>query len=70
MGLPGIGPDTKNANEQGDSIEQEKKLVREALISAYEKNISTRLKTEVCSSDNSNYSCTKDVSTSKQLQLF
>ena len=35
--------------------------MREALISAYEMNISTRLKTEVCG----NYSCTNDVSTSK-----
>ncbi|XP_016484357.1 ABC transporter G family member 14-like [Nicotiana tabacum] len=59
----GIGPDSKHAIEQGDNTEQEKKLVREALISAYEKNISTRLKSELCSSDNSNYSYKKDVST-------
>ncbi|XP_055819828.1 ABC transporter G family member 14-like [Solanum dulcamara] len=65
----GIGPDTKNAIEQGDSTEQEKKLVREAIISAYEKNISTRLKAEVCSLDNSNYSCTKDVSTRNGVKL-
>ncbi|KAK4729256.1 hypothetical protein R3W88_022244 [Solanum pinnatisectum] len=65
----GIGPDTKNGNDQGDSIEQEKKSVREALISAYEKNISTRLKTEVCSLDNSSYSYTKDVSTRNGVKL-
>ncbi|OIT01753.1 PREDICTED: ABC transporter G family member 14-like [Nicotiana attenuata] len=59
----GIGPDSKPAIEQGDNTEQEKKFVREALISAYEKNISTRLKSELCSSDNSNYSYKKDVST-------
>ncbi|KAH0693095.1 hypothetical protein KY290_021272 [Solanum tuberosum] len=34
-----------------------------ALISAYDKNISTRLKTELCSSDTNNYSYAKDVST-------
>lgn len=61
----GIGPDSKHAIEQGDNTEQEKKSVREALISAYDKNISTRLKTELCSSDTNNYSYTKDVSTSK-----
>ncbi|KAG5589237.1 hypothetical protein H5410_039751 [Solanum commersonii] len=58
-----------NGNDQGDSIEQEKKLVREALISAYEKNISTRLKSEVCSLDNSSYSYTKDVSTRNAVKL-
>ncbi|KAF3679831.1 putative conserved oligomeric Golgi complex subunit 6-like [Capsicum annuum] len=47
----------------GDNTEQEKKSAREALISAYVKNISTRLKTELCSSDANNYSHTKDVST-------
>lgn len=61
----GIGPDSKHAIEQGDNTEQEKKSVREALISAYDKNISTRLKTELCSSDTNNYSNEKDVSTSK-----
>ncbi|KAK6782813.1 hypothetical protein RDI58_020609 [Solanum bulbocastanum] len=59
----GIGPDSKHAIEQGDSSEQEKKSVREALISAYDKNISTRLKTELCSSDTNNYSYAKDIST-------
>lgn len=59
----GIGPDSKHATEQGDNSEQEKKSVREALISAYDKNIYTRLKTELCSSDTNNYSYTKDVST-------
>lgn len=63
--ISGIGPDSKHAIEQGDSSEQEKKSVREALISAYDKNISTRLKTELCSSDTNNYSYAKDVSTSK-----
>ncbi|KAF3675199.1 ABC transporter G family member 14 [Capsicum annuum] len=59
----GIGPDSKHAIEQGDNTEHEKKTVREALISAYDKNISTRLKSELCNSDTNNYSYTKDVST-------
>ncbi|XP_009757349.1 ABC transporter G family member 14-like [Nicotiana sylvestris] len=59
----GIGPDSKHAIEQGDNPEQEKKSVREALISAYDKTISTRLKTELCSLDTNNYSYKKDVST-------
>ncbi|KAJ8555256.1 hypothetical protein K7X08_012752 [Anisodus acutangulus] len=59
----GIGPDSKHAIDQGDNNEQEKKSVREALISSYDKNISTRLKTELCNLDTNNYSYTKDVST-------
>uniref|UniRef100_A0A5B7B013 Putative ABC transporter G family member 14 n=1 Tax=Davidia involucrata TaxID=16924 RepID=A0A5B7B013_DAVIN len=61
----GIGPDSKHAIEQGDNTEQEQKSVREVLISAYEKNISTRLKAELCSLDVNNYSYTKDATTSK-----
>ncbi|XP_059275486.1 ABC transporter G family member 14 [Lycium ferocissimum] len=64
----GIGPDSKHAIEQGENTEQEKKSVREALISAYDKNISTRLKTELCSLDTNNYSYTKDVSTRNGVQ--
>jgi pimeloyl-CoA synthetase len=45
-------------------MEQEQKLVKEALISAYEKNISTRLKAELCNSDPNNYNYTKDASAS------
>ncbi|KAG6782141.1 hypothetical protein POTOM_011531 [Populus tomentosa] len=58
----GIGPDSKNATDQGENMEQEQKLVKEALISAYEKNISTRLKAELCNSDPNNYKYTKDAS--------
>ncbi|KAK9277501.1 hypothetical protein L1049_007045 [Liquidambar formosana] len=58
----GIAPDSKQATEQGENIEQEQKSVKEALISAYDKNISTRLKAELCSSDVNNY-YTKDAST-------
>lgn len=51
--------------EQSENMEQEQKLVREALISAYEKNISTRLKAELCSVDVNNYNYTKDGCASK-----
>lgn len=51
--------------EQGDNTEQERKSVRQVLISAYDKNISTRLKAELCSLDANNYNYTKDASTSK-----
>ncbi|GKU96035.1 hypothetical protein SLEP1_g9315 [Rubroshorea leprosula] len=55
----GISPDCKNS-EQGEETEQEQKSVRETLLSAYEKNISTRLKAELCNSDVNNYNYTKD----------
>ncbi|KAJ9707707.1 hypothetical protein PVL29_002656 [Vitis rotundifolia] len=56
----GISPDSKQAAEQSENMEQEQKSVREALISAYEKNISTRLKAELCGVDVNNYNYTKD----------
>lgn len=56
----GISPDSKQAAEQSENMEQEQKSVREALISAYEKNISTRLKAELCSVDVNNCNYTKD----------
>ncbi|KAM7250094.1 hypothetical protein ACFE04_021977 [Oxalis oulophora] len=43
----GVSPDSKHATEQGDNGEQEQKLVRENLKSAYEKNICTSLKDEL-----------------------
>ncbi|GLU05219.1 hypothetical protein SLE2022_223310 [Rubroshorea leprosula] len=55
----GISPDCKNS-EQGEETEKEQKSVRETLLSAYEKNISTRLKAELCNSDVNNYNYTKD----------
>lgn len=60
----GIGPDSKNATDYGENMEQEQKLVREELISAYEKNISTRLKAELCNADPNNYYYSKDASES------
>ncbi|KAA8521077.1 hypothetical protein F0562_011770 [Nyssa sinensis] len=64
----GIGPDSKHAIEQGDKAEQEQKSVREVLISAYDKNISTKLKAELCSLDVNNYNYTKDASTRKNVK--
>ncbi|XP_027081585.1 ABC transporter G family member 14 [Coffea eugenioides] len=61
----GIGPDAKHAIELGESAEKEQKLVREALISAYDKNIATRLKAELCSLDINNYAYAKDSSTKR-----
>lgn len=63
--IAGIAPDSKNVSDQSESLEQERKLVREALISAYDKNIATRLKTELCSTNVNNYNITKDTSASR-----
>ncbi|MED6209155.1 ABC transporter G member 14 [Stylosanthes scabra] len=65
----GIGPDCKNAIDQSESHEAERKVVREALISAYDKNIATQLKAELCSSlevNNYNNDVTKDAFAKKQ----
>lgn len=61
----GIKPDCEHTIEQPDATEQERKSVRDALISAYDKNISTRLKVELCSLDVNTYNFTKEASTSK-----
>lgn len=62
--IAGTGPDSKNATDQGDNMEQKQKLVKEALISAYEKNISTRLRAELRNWDVNSYNYTKDASAS------
>ncbi|KAI7994451.1 ABC transporter G family member 14 [Camellia lanceoleosa] len=64
----GIGPVDKHTIEQGDSTEQEQKLVRDVLISTYDKNISPRLKAELCSLDVNNYNYTKDASPRKNVK--
>lgn len=51
----GIPPDFKQTTDQGENTEKEQKSVKEALISAYEENISTRLKAELCSLDVNNF---------------
>lgn len=46
----GIAPDSKPAldHQQRENMEHDQKMVRKALVSAYDKNISTRLKAELC----------------------
>ncbi|KAJ4952200.1 hypothetical protein NE237_029032 [Protea cynaroides] len=61
----GIAPDLEHISEQGGlqgNAEKEQKSVREALISAYDKNIDTRLKAELRSLDANNYSYNRDAS--------
>lgn len=65
MAIAGIAPDSKQPTEQVENMEQEQKLIKEALISAYDKNISTRLKAELCSYDANSYNYAKDGSKSK-----
>lgn len=65
MKIAGIAPESKHATEARDNMEKEQKMVREALISAYDKNISARLKAELCSLDANNYNYTKNASASK-----
>lgn len=43
----GVSPDYRQSTEQGENTDQDQKLVREALKSAYEKNIATKLKDEL-----------------------
>ncbi|KAG2376337.1 ABC transporter G family member 14 [Vigna angularis] len=62
----GIAPDSKQATEQSEGLEQERKQVRESLISAYEKNISPRLKAEICSMEVNNQNITKDACASRK----
>ncbi|KAL2544370.1 ABC transporter G family member 14 [Forsythia ovata] len=64
----GIGPDFQHVTEYGDKTQQDPKSVREFLISAYDKNISTRIKTELCSSDAISYNYTKETSTRSEMK--
>lgn len=67
MKIAGIAPESEHATEPKDNMEKEQKMVWEALISAYDKNIAARLKAELCSLDANNYNYTKDASASKSL---
>ncbi|KAL4347521.1 hypothetical protein GQ457_17G019470 [Hibiscus cannabinus] len=58
----GIGPDFAHSAEQVESTEQEQKALKDALMSAYEKNISVRLKAELCISDANTCMSTKEAS--------
>lgn len=65
--LAGIAPDAAHApGDQGNCVvgcaEQEKKPVKEALVSAYDINIATRLKAEMCSVDVSGYNVGRETS--------
>ncbi|XP_072967375.1 ABC transporter G family member 14 [Typha angustifolia] len=60
----GIAPDSNHSSENGDnfgSTESEKKAVKEELLSAYDRNIATRLKAELCTVDPANYGYNRDV---------
>ncbi|URE37066.1 ABC transporter G family member [Musa troglodytarum] len=60
----GIAPDSNYASENGDGsggLQQEKKAVKEALIGAYDRNIATRLKAELCAVDLNNYGYTREM---------
>ncbi|XP_010499718.1 PREDICTED: ABC transporter G family member 14-like [Camelina sativa] len=50
----GIPPDS-----QKETTEQEQKTVKETLVSAYEKNISAKLKAELCNAESHSYEYTK-----------
>lgn len=64
----GIAPDSKHVTEQSEALEHERKTVRESLISAYDKNIATRLKAEVSSMEVNNFNNnTKDACTRNQI---
>ncbi|XP_026656587.2 ABC transporter G family member 14-like isoform X2 [Phoenix dactylifera] len=59
----GITPDSPRAAEHGEapgSTEREQQAVREELVSAYDRNIATGLKAELCSVDPTNYGYTRD----------
>lgn len=58
----GISPDYKQSTEQGENADQDQKLVREALKSAYEKNIATKLKDELSNLDANDCNSTKNAS--------
>ncbi|KAK1304929.1 ABC transporter G family member 14 [Acorus calamus] len=47
----GIAPDLSEEGEPQMSVEEQQKFVRETLISAYDGNIATRLKAELCAPD-------------------
>lgn len=51
--------------EQGETTEQETKSVRQILMSAYENNLSSRLRAELFNADINNYNYTKNDPTSK-----
>ncbi|KAK6937092.1 ABC transporter family G domain [Dillenia turbinata] len=65
----GIDPNSKHMTQQSEKVQQEQKLVKEALVSAYDKNISSRLKSELYNVDANNYNCKKDVSVRNEIKF-
>ncbi|RZR96590.1 hypothetical protein BHM03_00025633 [Ensete ventricosum] len=66
----GISPDSTYASENGGDgggLQQEKKAVKEALIGAYDRNIATRLKAELCAVDLNNYGYTREMANASKL---
>ncbi|KAL9690443.1 hypothetical protein QQ045_010841 [Rhodiola kirilowii] len=59
----GISPESKTVTEQCENVEEELKSVKDDLVAAYEKNIATRLKAELCLLDVNSYSYNKDTCT-------
>ncbi|XP_074582374.1 ABC transporter G family member 14-like [Curcuma longa] len=60
----GIAPNSKYAIDNGDfanGLQQEQKAVKEALIKAYDLNIATQLKAELCTVDPNNYGYTREM---------
>ncbi|CAI8588409.1 unnamed protein product [Vicia faba] len=56
----GIGPESKHVTEQSEALEIERKNVRETLISAYDRNLASKLKAEISSMEENNFdACTK-----------
>ncbi|KAJ9556144.1 hypothetical protein OSB04_010758 [Centaurea solstitialis] len=64
----GIAPDLIHDYEQGENAEGERKSVKQQLITCYETNISTRLKTDLFNLDVSNYNPAKEDSSRSRVQ--
>lgn len=67
--MTGIAPDAMQEYEQGEDTEDERKLVRQELVTFYDTNISTRLKADLCSLEITNHDHAKEASTSKSLKI-
>ncbi|KAH9739610.1 ABC transporter G family member 14 [Citrus sinensis] len=62
----GVSPDYRQSTEQGENTDQDQKFVREALKSAYEKNIATKLKDELSNLGAIDCNSTKNASATEQ----
>ncbi|CAL9766210.1 unnamed protein product, partial [Musa acuminata subsp. burmannicoides] len=60
----GIAAESKYASENGEAnggMQREQKAVKEALISAYDRNVATRLKAELCAVDLNNHGYAREM---------